>query len=666
VASTDSSTCKSKAFIGTVALCIQAHTQDTEKWWKVFDQAYCDKYNLALPDYATAVQNATANLGTTPISTANKTASPFKIPEKSYEAQRKQLDAAGSNMYWSTTYAWLMVVIGACIIFLIAILQRLEKLVIPANWKAANKIIALCKKHLVLPTLYGSTGDRRKRFLGMQVTTPWRLQTVVAILFVGVNVVMMFASINVYDGNIRYATRVAQWSKYAADRAGILALGQLPLLIIFAGRNHLFMWATGWSFQTFNSFHKLIACTLTAHGIVHTGLYTYVEYKKGPLHEFWMEDYVPWGIAGLTAWILLTTGSIAILRNLWYDAWLTSHIILAAVSILGVWKHVRLSHHGNGTTVWLPWIYAATALWIFDRLIRLARVVIFNYTAVKNQNGQASAVLLSEDVVKLSIPVSPLWKFFPGQYMFLYLPSYSYQQNHPFTVVDVNRSTPLPTATVVFRARKGATRKIAEACLAYSCEIGSPLKMRALVEGPYGSQPRLDHFDNVILVAGGIGITAIVPFLMHLAAAHIARSSRFVVVHWVVRGAEQACWFSDEFSRAIGAQAERKNLLVKVVVHITAGVDSSASSMDDSRIKEKQIRVTTAPIELPSQVELHHGRPVLPALLVGELQETIEGSHTAVVSCGPATFGDDCRAAVITALGTSSRQISYIEENFSW
>ncbi|ORY83653.1 ferric reductase NAD binding domain-domain-containing protein [Protomyces lactucae-debilis] len=568
-------------------------------------------------------------------------------------------------MYWSTTYAWLMVVMGVALIILIAILQRLEEIALPTTWKGASRVVAILKKHVVLPALYGGTHRRRKTFLGLTLTTPWRLQTIVAILFLGVNFAMMFASINVYNGNTKYKTRLAQWSVYTADRAGILALGQLPLLIVFAGRNHIFMWATGWSFQTFNRFHKLIACTLTAHCVVHAGLYTYIEYLKAPLHEFWEEEYVPWGIAGLTALIILTTGSIAIVRNLWYDAWLMSHIVFAAVSIVGMWKHVRLAHHGNGTQVWMPWIYAATALWIFDRLLRIARVVVYNYSTAIDKDALSSAVLLSDDVVKMRVPVSPLWKFYPGQYLFLYLPSHSYQQNHPFSVVDVDRSTPNPTATILFKGRKGMTKRTLDACLSHSSETGSPLQLRALVEGPYGTQPRLDHYDNVILVAGGIGITAMIPFLMYLAETPIRLTSRSVVLHWILRDTEHAHWFADEFARAIAAQSHKKNLLVKIVVHVSKNLASSASSTDGASSKEKHFAVVTTPVDLPEQVVVQQGRPVLSSLLAAELEEAVQGSHSVVVSCGPPTLGDDCRAAVIAGL-TASAHVSYIEENFSW
>lgn len=39
---------------------------------------------------------------------------------------------------------------------------------------------------------------------------------------------------------------------------------------MFSGRNNIFIWATGWSFSTFNIFHRNIARVATLQAIVHS------------------------------------------------------------------------------------------------------------------------------------------------------------------------------------------------------------------------------------------------------------------------------------------------------------------------------------------------------------------------------------------------------------
>lgn len=64
-----------------------------------------------------------------------------------------------------------------------------------------------------------------------------------------------------------------QYLRYVADRTGILSFANLPLLWIFAGRNNIFLWATGWSFTTFNIIHRHVAVIATVQAVVHTLLY---------------------------------------------------------------------------------------------------------------------------------------------------------------------------------------------------------------------------------------------------------------------------------------------------------------------------------------------------------------------------------------------------------
>lgn len=64
-----------------------------------------------------------------------------------------------------------------------------------------------------------------------------------------------------------------QYLRYVADRTGILSFANLPLLWIFAGRNNIFLWATGWSFATFNILHRHVAIISTVQAVVHTLLY---------------------------------------------------------------------------------------------------------------------------------------------------------------------------------------------------------------------------------------------------------------------------------------------------------------------------------------------------------------------------------------------------------
>ncbi len=71
------------------------------------------------------------------------------------------------------------------------------------------------------------------------------------------------------DRHCSYTPAIQTW-RYVADRTGILCYANLPMLWMFSGRNNVFMWATGWSFSTFNTFHRNIARVATIQAIVHS------------------------------------------------------------------------------------------------------------------------------------------------------------------------------------------------------------------------------------------------------------------------------------------------------------------------------------------------------------------------------------------------------------
>lgn len=71
-----------------------------------------------------------------------------------------------------------------------------------------------------------------------------------------------------------------------ADRTGIVSFANLPLLWLFAGRNNICAWATGWNFATFNIFHRHVAWIATIQAVAHTVLYLILFFQSSsPLDD---------------------------------------------------------------------------------------------------------------------------------------------------------------------------------------------------------------------------------------------------------------------------------------------------------------------------------------------------------------------------------------------
>jgi hypothetical protein len=71
-----------------------------------------------------------------------------------------------------------------------------------------------------------------------------------------------------------WSDKPTQLWRYLADRTGVLAMANFPFLWTFGMRNNMLLWLTGWSFSTFNQFHRWIARVATVEAAIHSIAYT--------------------------------------------------------------------------------------------------------------------------------------------------------------------------------------------------------------------------------------------------------------------------------------------------------------------------------------------------------------------------------------------------------
>lgn len=79
-----------------------------------------------------------------------------------------------------------------------------------------------------------------------------------------------------------------------------MSYATIPLIWIFATRNNGFLWATGWSYRTFNIYHRHVARVGTVLAVIHSigYAYCYVSYAGG-WSELWKELGEKWLLLGL-------------------------------------------------------------------------------------------------------------------------------------------------------------------------------------------------------------------------------------------------------------------------------------------------------------------------------------------------------------------------------
>jgi hypothetical protein len=192
--------------------------------------------------------------------------------------------------------------------------------------------------------------------------------------------------------------------------------------------------------------------------------------------------------------------------------------------------------------------------WHYLLLSYFARLFYLNWTRPGRLSwligDEAAVTLMPENAIKITIPTQMRWR--PGQYVYLRMPGISVFENHPFTIASLC-SEDFPSEygegyrdmVLVFRPFGGFTRKVLQNAL----DHGPWHTYRAFVDGPYGGmQRRIEAFDDVVLIAGGSGITAIVSQLLSLIKKMRDGKAvtRKIHVIWALKRPETMEWFKEE------------------------------------------------------------------------------------------------------------------------
>ena len=419
---------------------------------------------------------------------------------------------------------------------------------------------------------------------------------------------------------------------YVTNRTGVLSFANVPLLILYAGRNNVLLWLTNWSHSTFLLLHRWIAGIATLEAIVHSVIYLYIKVADGDHSSESRLPYWIWGAVATIGMSVLLPTSILPLRRKLYEAFLLWHIAISVLVVVGCYLHIydRFQHQWG----YEVWIYVAIAVWVFDRMLRLARLA-------RNGIRYANVSVIDDDYIRVDV------EGVGGDgHAYLYFPTLTWRvwENHPFsvssTVLHTRKvSTPkkvlkqpladiekdgLTTAGVMSTSdstdddsdhQETSPPKLAMTFLlrtrgGLTSLLRSISRIPVLVESPYGQHPDLSEHPTLICVAGGVGITTVLPLLR----AHPGR----VKLLWGVR--------------------------TEGLVHAMA---------DDLVSVEKEIFVG----ERMSVCEE----------LDKELGSTKTGSNSVVVVSGPGGMADDVRNAVG---GLSKRKngisVRLVEESFSW
>ncbi|CAG8057524.1 unnamed protein product [Penicillium nalgiovense] len=346
-------------------------------------------------------------------------------------------------------------------------------------------------------------------------------------------------------------------------RTGFIAICQLPLIFLLAGRQNIIGFLAGMSYVSLNWYHRWVARTLWLTTTIHMGFWFR---NWGRWHYITHQLYNdPLTQRGFAAWIILTfivITSFAPIRQLSYEFFVIQHLVTFVGFIVAVWMHAP-----DEVKIWV-WI--PIGLVVFDRLARYtwgayANLAVFHRKNKTNSLWAHSATFtpLPGNVTCVTIE-NPGIGWQPGQHVFLTCHSVAPLQCHPFTIASIPEDNKMK---FFIRAENGGTRRFFRYASKSDSLLGDEQvtgmsETTVFIEGPYGSIRPLRQFDSVVLLAGGMGATFTIPLLRDVVLAwkmesngskeqipsRVARLTatkrlRFV---WVIRSRSQLTCFDSE------------------------------------------------------------------------------------------------------------------------
>lgn len=660
VTASPSLACKvhSTEYLQTLAHCLKTRCSDqslgtvVEFWQSVFEDDAPEGSPMP-PSYAIVVENMTAP--TIPFNATGLLNYTALFTDDLYLPMYNSVVSYAQSEYISGMYSLIIFFTGALLPVGLSLLRLL-----PWPQSTVTKFNAYFIDAPIID-------PKRVVLLSKLFVMPTRGQAIfIAYLFI-INIVLTAAGYSVLLPNQWYPTSKTQILRVLANRTGILAMSNFPLVILYAGRNSILLWVTNWSRTTFLLLHRWMALLCAIHAAIHSLVYLYIAHTDdGWVTEFTLPYWI-WGTVATICFSILILASVRPIREVAYELFIISHIVLTILAAYGSYHHIVDKY----TTAYgyQNWVWLAIALWVFDRVIRFARMA-------RHGVRRAFITHIDNEYYRVDIPgitaVGHTYLHFPT------VSKWRFWESHPFSVAAVTYCNKVSSTTasrsasvtevihepkdslvvapaspvsttgsdieaenrelgiVLFvRKQRGLTAKLMNANWGLK---GLPV----LVEGSYGHSMLTWHsgemvptseFPNLICIAGGVGITGVLPALASFNC--ISKATGTKKLYWGVR------------------TTPLLHSLEQLV-----GFDLSSNEARSSRSSWKDVDVTVSLGE----------RLALRSLLETDLRTNQGGTIIAV--CGPLGMTDDVRT-IVAGLSRHDKDgkplvVKLVIEAFNW
>ncbi|KAI0790100.1 ferric reductase NAD binding domain-containing protein [Abortiporus biennis] len=359
--------------------------------------------------------------------------------------------------------------------------------------------------------------------------------------------------------------------RYWANRSGHIAAAQFPLIIALASKNNAIGLLTGVGHEKLNLMHRVVSRVTLIFVWVHMWG-RYVAEPEGLFSEGWL-------IAGWISTIsmtVLTFISVQWIRKRFYETFYLSHMILVLLFVVTAWMHLAGAPPGFAYYLW-----PGVIVWGVDRFIRTSFYIIRN-NIFKPSKSNGTFELISPDTLRLTIRRKFIGGWMAGQHAFLSFPSINLTQSHPFSISTLSESGSEEKELVfIIKAQNGLTKVLKDRVL----ERGSGVcDFPVFVDGPYGLPADISGFSTCVFIAGGTGITYVLPRfedIIHRANQERVAARRLHLI-WIVRDHVHLQWFTSRLQQI--ASTFVPGLSVTISLYVTGGGRSSGSALQQLQL----------------------------------------------------------------------------------
>ncbi|KAI5962080.1 uncharacterized protein KGF55_003155 [Candida pseudojiufengensis] len=656
---------KNQPALGTMAQCIELLDQKKNKNSRKFFLKSCKKFNLTEDQYLQAFHNATefGFVNVTEDKSFNKTKPYYKpvlIPQKKILAAYDSVTTRWYNYnyaHWfgmSLMLYWIGIVLIASIINLIYFIS-------PNFIKSLKgSFINRFRSYITLPALFKKTHAHHKTLINhIHILFPTRLETLIMFGWIVMAIVFCCSNYHHVSPNSIWPQKWNEMGRKIADRTGIIVIWQMPLLILFAGRNNFMQWITGFPYSRFIFFHKWIGRVVFLISIVHGVGMTYNGRGIGKYNLRFLQAYVRWGTVALVCFGLMNFQALMIFRRTNYELFLLFHIILAVFAIAGLWIH-------TGDQNLDQWMYCASAIWVFDRVVRISRLIIFGIHTAQVQ-------LIANETIKVSVKRPKYWKPFPGCHAFIhFLRPTCFWQSHPFTIIDSIENE--NTITFYLKVKGGMTHGL------YGYLQKQPdqkASIKVTIEGPYGNPIPINKFENSIFIAGGNGIPGIYYEAIDIIKHSNDLDKKTIKLYWVIRHYASLEWFYQELIKL--QQYSNNNNSIEIIIYVTQPhlglTEPITTDFTDDELEQEEEQEKKSDSDISNEknnnyilqvkkqlnnIEFREDKPNFYEIVSEEIKET--NGPLGIATCAHGSMVDDIRKSIVDHLNDSPYRIELFEQ----